>query len=67
MDDRDRAAPVALARDAPVAQAEIDLALRRPDGCRASRVSSRFATSSFACSMVMPSRKRELIIVPSPS
>ena len=27
MDDRDRAAPVALARDAPVAQAEIDLAL----------------------------------------
>ena len=28
VDDRDRAAPVALARDAPVAQAEIDLALR---------------------------------------
>ena len=27
VDDRDRAAPVALARDAPVAQAEIDLAL----------------------------------------
>ena len=28
MDDRDRAAPVALARDAPVAQTEVDLALR---------------------------------------
>ena len=28
MDDRDRAAPIALARDAPVAQPEIDLALR---------------------------------------
>ena len=28
MDDRDRAAPIALPRDAPVAQAEIDLALR---------------------------------------
>ena len=28
MDHRDRAAPVALARDAPVAQAEVDLALR---------------------------------------
>ena len=28
MDDRDRAAPIALARDAPVAQAEVDLALR---------------------------------------
>ena len=28
MDDRDRAAPIALARDAPVAQAEIDLTLR---------------------------------------
>ena len=28
MDDRDRAAPVALPRDAPVAQAEVDLALR---------------------------------------
>ena len=27
MDDRDRTAPVALARDAPVAQAEVDLAL----------------------------------------
>ena len=27
MDDRDRAAPVALARDAPVAQLEVDLAL----------------------------------------
>jgi hypothetical protein len=27
MDDRDRAAPVALARDAPVAQAEVDLPL----------------------------------------
>ena len=27
MDDRDRAAPIALARDAPVAQAELDLAL----------------------------------------
>ena len=62
MDDRDRAAPVALARDAPVAQAEVDLALRRPARCRASALSSRFATSSLACSMVMPSRKRELIM-----
>ena len=48
MDDRDRAAPVALARDAPVAQAEVDLALgHRPIAARA-RFSSRLATSSFA-------------------
>ena len=39
VDHRDRAAPVALARDAPVAQAEIHLPLRRPGGCRAT---SRF-------------------------
>ena len=35
MDHRDRAAPVALARDAPVAQAEIDLPLAdRPVAAR---------------------------------
>ena len=33
-------------------------AARRRDGCRASRCSSRRATSSFASSTVMPSRKR---------
>ena len=49
MDDRDRAAPVALARDAPVAQAVVDLALRHRPHCRAVALSSRFATSSFAC------------------
>ena len=66
MDDRDRAAPIALARNAPVAQLVIDLPLRlRPVAER--RASSRRATSSFAASIVMPSRKRELIITPSPS
>ena len=38
VDDRDRAAPVALARDAPVAQAVVDLALGRPACRRASRL-----------------------------
>ena len=36
MDHRDRAAPIALARDAPVAQAEIDLA--GGDGASAPRL-----------------------------
>src|SRR6185437_1116561 len=36
MDDRDRAAPIALARNAPVAQAIIDLPLR--DGAVAARL-----------------------------
>ena len=66
VDDRDRAAPVALARDAPVAQAVVHLAgaLRRAASSVASR---RRATSSLAASTVMPSRKSELNIVPSPS
>ena len=67
MDDRDRAAPVALARDAPVAQAEVDLALGHRRGCRSVSLSRRRATSSLASAMVMPSRKRELISRPSPS
>ena len=48
MDDRDRAAPVALARNAPVAQAVVDLALRH--GPIAARLALQpLATSSFAC------------------
>ena len=67
MDHRDRAAPIALARNAPVAQAEIHLALADRHVAAQLSLSSRFATSSLACSMVMPSRKRELIMRPSPS
>ena len=45
-------------------QAEIYLSL---GNLPRNSLSRRFATSSFACSMVMPSRKRELIMRPSPS
>ena len=38
MDDRDRAAPIALARNAPVAQLVIDLTLRPAADCPASRL-----------------------------
>ena len=51
MDDRDRAAPVALARDAPVAQAEVDLALRHWRLPRASSSRAACATSSLASAM----------------
>ena len=67
VDHRDRAAPIALPRDAPVAQAEVYLALADRRVAARPSPSSRFATSSFACTMVMPSRKRELIMRPSPS
>ena len=67
MDDRDRAAPIALARNAPVAQPEIDLALAAAASPSNVSVSSRRATSSFAAAIVIPSRKRELIKRPSPS
>ncbi len=52
MDDRDRRAPVALARNAPVAQAVLD-------GCRWPQpaASARRMTSAAACSVVSPSRK----------
>lgn len=64
VDHRDRAAPVTLARDQPVAQAEVDLA-----GALRSTVddvfSSRVATVSKAVSTSRPSRKSELKIEPS--
>ena len=62
MDHRDRAAPVALARDAPVAQAELaPCARHRPVAARSpSRAASRPPRSPPA--IVMPSRKRELIM-----
>ena len=73
-DDQNRAAPIALAGDPPVAQPVVHLwrvatILMLPSpAVRASGVrSSLLATSSFASSMVMPSRNRELIIRPSPS
>ena len=57
VDDRDRAAPVALARDAPVAQARV---LRwRPAG--RGTPTSAWRASWKASLSVSPSRKRELI------
>ena len=58
MDDRDRRAPVALARHAPVAQAILDRAL-----APAAR-SARRMTSAVACSVVSPSRNCELTAIP---
>ena len=66
VDHRDRAAPVALARDAPVAQAVVHLALadRAVAARRRSPAGARPPPSPP--STVMPSRKRELIRRPSP-
>jgi hypothetical protein len=66
MDHRDRAAPVALARNAPVAQAEVHLALALRGG-RRGRASKRLATSSSwrpRCHAVEEARIDQ--IVPSP-
>ena len=64
VDHRDRASPVALPRDQPVAQAELHLSARlRPaaDG-HAGKALGHFVER---CRGFMPSRKRELIITPS--
>ena len=56
VDDRDRATPVALARNAPVAQPPVSLRLR-PGPC----ASKRCAIASTAASKSRPSKRPELI------
>ncbi len=59
MDDRDRAAPVALARDAPVAQAEIDLAGGPCGRPREIRSPAGASPPPLAAGMERPSRNLE--------
>ena len=66
MDHRDRAAPIALPRDAPVAQAILDLPLADRLALHALSWRDDRRSSSLAASTLSPSRKPELIITPSP-
>jgi hypothetical protein len=66
MNDRDRATPIALPRNAPILQPEPHLPLAHRPAVERFRFQLS-ATFWNASAVESPSRKRELIIVPSPS